>query len=244
MGKKKALFMVCLLAVAFGLTALVALFAEKKEESKGLLCVTSFYPVQLLAESVAEGADGVTVRNLTENHSGCIHDYTLTTQDMRLLSEAELFLINGWHVCDSQPCEATILGRDKAVSISGCDTLIQLPATYVTDVTSVIVAGDVVDYFDFTTDGLLWLYDVCLSRRSRIVINYQAGLTDALAGGVKELIGHRVTHALAQSYGIQSEAAGGESVTYSANWINNARATALPDDNKEALNPYRLRRMF
>ena len=95
MGKKKALFMVCLLAVAFGLTALVALFAEKKEESKGLLCVTSFYPVQLLAESVAEGADGVTVRNLTENHSGCIHDYTLTTQDMRLLSEAELFLING-----------------------------------------------------------------------------------------------------------------------------------------------------
>ena len=113
-----------------------------------------------------------------------------------------------------------------------------------TDVTSVIVAGDVVDYFDFTTDGLLWLYDVCLSRRSRIVINYQAGLTDALAGGVKELIGHRVTHALAQSYGIKSEAAGGESVTYSANWINNARATALPDDNKEALNPYRLRRMF
>lgn len=163
---------------------------------------------------------------------------------MLLAAESAVREFCGWHVCDSQPCEATILGRDKAVSISGCDTLIQLPATYVTDVTSVIVAGDVVDYFDFTTDGLLWLYDVCLSRRSRIVINYQAGLTDALAGGVKELIGHRVTHALAQSYGIQSEAAGGESVTYSANWINNARATALPDDNKEALNPYRLRRMF
>lgn len=95
MGKKKALFMVCLLAVAFGLTALVAVLAEKKEETDGLLCVTSFYPVQLLAESVAEGAKAVEVRNLTENHSGCIHDYTLTTQDMRLLSEAELFLING-----------------------------------------------------------------------------------------------------------------------------------------------------
>ena len=95
MEKRKALFMICLLAVAFGLTALVAVFAEKGEETDGLLCVTSFYPVQLLAESVAEGAEGVTVRNLTENHSGCIHDYTLTTQDMRLLSEAELFLING-----------------------------------------------------------------------------------------------------------------------------------------------------
>lgn len=95
MAKKKALFMICLLTVAFGLTALVAVFAEKKEESKGLLCVTSFYPVQLLAEAVSEGAGGVEVRNLTENHSGCIHDYTLTTRDMRLLSEAEMLLING-----------------------------------------------------------------------------------------------------------------------------------------------------
>ncbi len=98
MAKRKALFMICLLAVAFGLTALVAVLAEKdkkKEKAEELLCVTSFYPVQLLAEAVSEGAEGVTVRNLTENHSGCIHDYTLTTQDMRLLSEAELFLING-----------------------------------------------------------------------------------------------------------------------------------------------------
>ncbi len=95
MAKRKALFMVCLLTVAFGFTALVVLFAEKKEKTDGLLCVTSFYPVQLLAESVSAGAEGVTVRNLTENHSGCIHDYTLTTQDMRLLSEAEVFLING-----------------------------------------------------------------------------------------------------------------------------------------------------
>lgn len=95
MAKKKAVFMSCLLAIAFGLTAMVIAFAEKKEEQDGLLCVTSFYPVQLLAESVAEGAEGVTVRNLTENHSGCIHDYTLTTRDMRLLSDAELFLING-----------------------------------------------------------------------------------------------------------------------------------------------------
>jgi len=95
MKKRKALFMVCLLTVAFGLTALVAVFAEKKEGTEDLVCVTSFYPVQLLAEAVTEGAEGVTVRNLTENHSGCIHDYTLTTQDMRLLSTAELFVING-----------------------------------------------------------------------------------------------------------------------------------------------------
>ena len=95
MGKRKAVFMSCLLAIAFGITAILVALAEKGEKSEGILCVTSFYPVQLLAESVSEGAEGVTVRNLTENHSGCIHDYTLTTRDMRLLSEAELFFING-----------------------------------------------------------------------------------------------------------------------------------------------------
>ncbi len=95
MRKKKALFLTCLLVVSFGLTALVALFADKQKETEGFLCVTSFYPVQLLAESVAEGAVGVEVLNLTENHGGCLHDYTITTKDMRLLSEADMLLING-----------------------------------------------------------------------------------------------------------------------------------------------------
>lgn len=95
MAKKKALFMTALLAVAFGLTALVALLADKKEYAEERVCVTSFYPVYLLADAVAEGVDGVTVQNLTENHSGCLHDYTLTTKDMRLLARAELLLING-----------------------------------------------------------------------------------------------------------------------------------------------------
>lgn len=102
MRKKKALFLTCLLAVSFGLTALVAFLADRSggfgragAGEDGLLVVTSFYPVQLLAESVAEGVDGVEVVNLTENHGGCLHDYTITTKDMRLLSEAELFLVNG-----------------------------------------------------------------------------------------------------------------------------------------------------
>ena len=61
---------------------------------------------------------------------------------------------------------------------------------------------------------------------------------------IKELIAHRVTHALASSAGVQSETAGGVSVTYSANWINSSRATALADDNKEVLAPYRVRGVF
>ena len=38
--------------------------------------------------------------------------------------------------------------------------------------------------------------------------------------------------------------AGGVSITYSANWINNSRSTALADDNKEVLAPYKLQGVF
>lgn len=150
----------------------------------------------------------------------------------------------GWHIADNQPCEVTLLGRDKAVSKNGSDVLIQLPATFVTEVSSVeINDGSLLDY-DVTTDGLLWLYDTCFNRRAKIVITYSAGLTDELAGGVKEVIANRVTHALASSYGIQSETAGGESVSYSSVYMSTANATALPETSREALMPYRLRRLF
>lgn len=114
MAKKKALFLTLLLAVAFGLTALVALLAEKKEKTEDRLFLTSFYPVYLLADSVAAGAKGVTVRNLTENHGGCLHDYTLTTKDMRLLSEADLLLINGGEM---EPFVEKVAGNYKGLTI-------------------------------------------------------------------------------------------------------------------------------
>lgn len=151
----------------------------------------------------------------------------------------------GWHVYPQTACKLETRAHSLRLIYVGCDTIIQLPARYVDSVESVTVNGNAVTDYSVDTDGLLRLYD-CRpdSRKDIIAVNYTAGLPDCFAGAVKELIGHRVTHGLAQSYGVQSEAAGGVSITYSANWINSARATALPDDNREVLNPYRLQGVF
>lgn len=93
--KKKLLFLLLLILGASGITALIAAVVGSPQKREGKLFVTSFYPVWLLSEAVTEGAEDVRVVNLTANHSGCLHDYALTTQDMRLLSEADLFLVNG-----------------------------------------------------------------------------------------------------------------------------------------------------
>jgi hypothetical protein len=61
--------------------------------------------------------------------------------------------------------------------------------------------------------------------------------------GIKDLIAHRVAHALAAPAGVQSESAGGVSVTYTTNWVN-ASLTALAETDKEMLAPYKLRGVF
>ncbi len=58
--------------------------------------VTSFYPVWILTLNLTRGLeDHVTVRNLASPSVGCLHDYQLQTADMKTLSDADVFLVNG-----------------------------------------------------------------------------------------------------------------------------------------------------
>ena len=60
-----------------------------------LRVVTSFYPMYVHTLNVAGGVEGVTVENLTEPISGCLHDFQLTTTHMRRLSDADALVVNG-----------------------------------------------------------------------------------------------------------------------------------------------------
>lgn len=153
----------------------------------------------------------------------------------------------GWHVYPVHACSMTerLMAGNGRVKRVGPDIMIQLPASFVSVPASVTIDGAPFDDYDIEPNGILRLFDVGhLGRKAQVTVTYTAGLSDGTMDGIKELIAHRVTHALASSAGIQSESAGGVSVTYSANWINSARSTALPDDNKEVLAPYRVRGVF
>lgn len=150
----------------------------------------------------------------------------------------------GWHVYPSTACKLFSTVQNARVSRVGGDVLIQLPARFISAVESVKFGG-VVYEFTFETSGILRVYDVPVyDRKTAVEVEYTAGVPANMMDAIKELIAHRVTHALASSSGVQSETAGGVSITYSANWINSARATALADDNKEVLQPYRLEGVF
>ena len=60
-----------------------------------LTVVTSFYPIYIATLNIVDGVDGVRLENLSEPQTGCLHDFQLTPEDMKLLSTADVFVING-----------------------------------------------------------------------------------------------------------------------------------------------------
>ena len=57
--------------------------------------VTSFYPMYIIAENITDGAQNVELVNMADVNVGCLHDYTLTTEDMKKIEKADIFIING-----------------------------------------------------------------------------------------------------------------------------------------------------
>lgn len=57
--------------------------------------VTSFYPMYILTKNITKDAKNVIVSNMTEQQTGCLHDYSLLPQDMKILSRADVFVMNG-----------------------------------------------------------------------------------------------------------------------------------------------------
>lgn len=99
--KNKYVFTAVLLAVILFVGSVLTMAyvrtEQKKEQEKDgdLLVVTSFYPMYVAAENVIGDVEGVTLENLSEPQTGCLHDYQLTAADMKLLSKADVFIVNG-----------------------------------------------------------------------------------------------------------------------------------------------------
>lgn len=151
----------------------------------------------------------------------------------------------GWHLYPSAECRMETIASDRRVIYHGSDMLIQLPARFVSAVSEVTIDGIAHSHYHIDTNGLLTVFDVRpIKRYAEIAVKYVAGLTFEMMAPIKELVAHRVTHAMAVPAGVMSEASGGVSVTYNATWISNAMATALMGDNKELLIPYKVQGVF
>ena len=87
---KKIFSLIAVIAVIFFVTG-----CGTNKNSDKLKIVTSFYPMYIDAINIAGNVEGVEVVNLTQPQTGCLHDYQLTTEDMKTLETADIFIVNG-----------------------------------------------------------------------------------------------------------------------------------------------------
>lgn len=97
--KNKYFFVLCMLAVIMlagvGFTEIYVNSERNGPQAEEFHVITSFYPMYTAAQNIIADCRGVTLQNLSEPQSGCMHDYQLTTEDMKKLSTADVFIVNG-----------------------------------------------------------------------------------------------------------------------------------------------------
>ena len=89
--KTKIVIFISLIVSLFTLTGC----AKTEVQKENYKIVTSFYPMYIIARNITDGANNVQLVNMTEQNTGCIHDYTLTTNDMKKIENADIFIQNG-----------------------------------------------------------------------------------------------------------------------------------------------------
>lgn len=90
--KKYVAMITCIMILLLTLAGCGMQNQEKKGEFR---IVSSFYPVYIMLTNITEGAQGIKVENMTSTNVGCLHDYTLTTTDLKKLEQADVFITGG-----------------------------------------------------------------------------------------------------------------------------------------------------
>lgn len=154
----------------------------------------------------------------------------------QLLASAQVAIRNfcGWHIYPSLPCKY----EADSIDVSRC---IQLPSRFVSAVESVKVHGESLLDFHPKTNGLVFLDGSVLGKSwNDVEVKFTSGLDASQMSALKEILAGRIANALTNSYGVQSESAGGVSITYSLNWASHASAASITDPLIAALSPYRV----
>ena len=115
--------LVAILVVSLGTTKLYLNITNEQSAEQELKIVTSFFPMYIATENLTAGAEHVSLENLSEPQTGCLHDYQLTPEDMILLSTADVFVVNGGgieefltDVAEEYP-ELTIIDASKGIEL-------------------------------------------------------------------------------------------------------------------------------
>ena len=99
MKRKWWIFAIAIILIALVVIVVANNIIRNKEneqtQTEKFKIVTSFYPIYGMVAHLTQNAQNIELTNMTETNVGCLHDYTLTTSDMRQLEDADVLVQNG-----------------------------------------------------------------------------------------------------------------------------------------------------
>ncbi|MBE5935170.1 MAG: zinc ABC transporter substrate-binding protein [Lachnospiraceae bacterium] len=84
-----------LILLSIGLVELIGTKKSPTTSNDNNTVVTSFYPEYIIVKNIIASCDDINLVNMTSETTGCLHDYQITSKDMKTLSTADLLIING-----------------------------------------------------------------------------------------------------------------------------------------------------
>ena len=91
-----AIIIILISIIAISITINITKNEDNKQiQTENFKIVASFYPIYGMVANVIQNTQNVELTNMTETNVGCLHDYTLTTTDMKKLEEADVLIQNG-----------------------------------------------------------------------------------------------------------------------------------------------------
>lgn len=194
-----------------------------------------------------------TILTVNEFNTRTANKYSTDTRIATVISSVESTIRNyvGWHLATNVACEIEYTFDDLHITRNGCDLLVQLPIRFIDSITHIYLNAEKVEdawtgdtcMYSYKSNGLVKIYNApYYSRYDKLVIQFTAGLTSELLDGLKSIITQRVAHTLSgvNTMGVNSETAGGVSISYNNTFVNNAKATSLMSDEKEFLQPFKV----
>ena len=98
MKKRNIIIILAIILVIVLLIVIGNLNRNEIERDDKVRIVTSFYPMYIMTLNITEGVENIEVENMADNQVGCIHDYTLTTSDLKKFENADIFVENGYGI--------------------------------------------------------------------------------------------------------------------------------------------------
>ena len=123
---KKRFFAATLSAVLLVTAAGCGSSAIPPTEDNTLNILATTYPVYLFTTAVTDGVEGVEVTRLINEEVSCLHDYTLSVNDMKAIEKADVIVMNGAGLEDFM---SDALATSDAVVIDCSEGIELLPAT-------------------------------------------------------------------------------------------------------------------